>query len=137
MALNSQKHLVKFLICVQLDCTEFYIETPKRLPSQKSTYSNYKSRNTFKLLLSISALAHINFISNLNSGSISDKEIVRQSGFLEELQPGDVVMSDKGFNIQNLLGLCEAKLLAPPIMRKGSASSKASTVTRIAVSAFM
>jgi hypothetical protein len=39
-------------------------------------------------------------------------------------------MSDKGFNIQDLLALCEAKLLAPPIMRKGAASSKASTATR-------
>jgi hypothetical protein len=113
-----------------IDCTEFYIETPNRLPSQRSTYSSYKSRNTFKLLVSISLLAHINFVSNLYSGSISNKEIVRQSGFLEELQPGDVVMSDKGFNIQDLLALREAKLLAPPIMRKGAASSKASTATR-------
>ena len=110
------------------DCTEFYIETPHRLPSQRSTYSSYKSRNTFKLLISISPLVHINYVSNLYSGSISDKEIV--SGFLEELQPGDVVMSDKGFNIQDLLALCEAKLLAPPIMQKGAVSSKASTVTR-------
>ena len=113
-----------------IDCTEFYIETPHRLPSQRSTYSSYKSRNTFKLLISISPLAHINFVSNLYSGSISDKEIVRKSGFLEELQPGDVVMSDKGFNIQDLLALHEAKLLAPPIMRKGAASSNAATVTR-------
>ena len=40
------------------------------------------------------------------------------------------MMSDKGFNIQDLLALCEAKLLAPPIMKKGAVSSKASTVTR-------
>jgi hypothetical protein len=66
-----------------IDCTEFYIETPNRLPSQRSTYSSYKSRNTFKLLVSISPLAHINFVSILYSGSISDKEIVRQSGFLK------------------------------------------------------
>ena len=71
----------------------------------------------------------MNYVCNLYSGSISDKEIVRQSGFLEELQPGDVVMSDKGFNIQDLLALREAKLLAPSIMKKGAVSSKASTVT--------
>ena len=114
----------------RVHCTEFYIETPHRLPSQRSTYSSYKSRNTFRLLISISPLVHINYVSNLYSGSISDKEIVRQSGFLEELQPGDVVMSDKGFNVQDLLALREAKLLAPPIMKKGTVSSKASTVTR-------
>ena len=39
-------------------------------------------------------------------------------------------MSDKGFNIQDLLALREAKLLAPPIMKKGVVSSNASTVTR-------
>lgn len=59
-----------------IDCTEFYIETPHRLPSQRSTYGNYKSRNTFKLLLSISPIAHINFVSSLFTGSISDKEII-------------------------------------------------------------
>ena len=45
-------------------------------------------------------------------------------------QPGDVLMSDKGFNIQDLLALYEAKLVAPPIMRKGAASSNAATVTQ-------
>ncbi len=113
-----------------IDCTEFYIETPNRLPSQRSTYSAYKSRNTFKLLVCISPIAHFNFVSNLFSGSISDKEIIRQSGFLDKLQPGDAIMADKGFNIQDLLALREMRLIAPPIMRKGTVSSKASTITR-------
>ena len=40
-------------------------------------------------------------------------------------------MSDKGFNnIHDLLALHEAKLLAPPIMRKGAAVSSAATVTQ-------
>ena len=107
-----------------IDCTEFYIETPNRLPSQRSTYSTYKSRNTFKLIVSISPIAHFNFVSNLFSGSISDKEIIRQSGFLDKLQPGDAIMADKGFNIQDLLALRETRLIAPPIMRKGTVSSK-------------
>lgn len=113
-----------------IDCTEFYIETLNHLPSQRSTYSSYKWRNTFKLLLSISPIAHINFVSNLFSGSISDKEIVRQSGFLDKLEPGDSIMADKGFNVQDRFALRETKLIAPPIMRKGVASSEASTMTR-------
>ena len=115
-----------------IDCTEFYIEMPHRLPGQRSTYSNYKSRNTFKLLVSISPIAHFNFISNLFSGSTSDKKIVRQSGFLDKLQAGDVTMADKGFNIQDLLALRETKLLAPPSTNheKSAVSSKASTMTR-------
>lgn len=58
------------------------------------------------------------------------KEIIRQSGFLVKLQPGDVIMADKGCNIQDLLALRETKLLAPPIMKKSAVSSKASTITR-------
>ena len=118
-----------------IDCTEFYIEAPYRLPSQKSTYSSYKSRNTFKLLISISPIAHINFVSNLYTGSISDKEVIRQSAFLDKLEPGDVIMADKGFNVQDLFALREVKLMAPPIMRKGVASSEASTMTRRIASA--
>ena len=68
-------------------------------------------------------------MSKLFTGSISDKEIVKGSGFLDQLEPGDVVMADKGFNIQDLLALCETKLLAPPLMRKGNLSARMSTVT--------
>jgi hypothetical protein len=78
----------------------------------------------------MSPICHINFVSNLYSGSVSDKEIVNKSGFLQELQPGDKIMADKGFNIQDLLALHDTHLIAPPIMRKGNISAKASTATR-------
>lgn len=113
-----------------IDCTEFYIEKPYRIASQRSTYSSYKSRNTFKLFLSISPIPHFNFVSNLYSGSISDKEIVKECGFLDQLNPGDTIMADKGFNIQDLLALHHTRLLAPPIMKKGKISAEASTATR-------
>ena len=58
-------------------------------------------------------------MSNLFTGSISDKEIIRKSGFLDQLQPGYVIMADKGFNVQDLFALRQTKLIAPPIMRKG------------------
>ena len=61
---------------------------------------------------------------------MSDKEIVKKSGFLEHLNPGDVVMADKGFNIQDLLALYQTRLIAPPLMKKGNISSKSSTATR-------
>jgi len=55
---------------------------------------------------------------------------VNVSGFLEKLQPGDTVMADKGFNIQDYLALHETVLIAPPIMRKNNTSARASTATR-------
>ena len=52
------------------------------------------------------------------------------SGFLDKLQPGDAVMADKGFNIQDYLALHDTLLIAPPIMRKNNVSARASTATR-------
>ena len=112
------------------DCTEFYIEKPGKPSSQRSTYSQYKSSNTFKLLISMSPILHFNFVSKLYSGSISDKEIVNVSGFLEKLNPCDTVMADKGFNIQDLLALHNTVLIAPPMMHKNNVSARASTATR-------
>jgi len=77
----------------------------------------------------MSPILHFNFVSKLYSGSISDKEMVNGSGFLDKLQPGDAVMADKGFNIQDYLALHETVLIAPPIMRK-NVSARASTATR-------
>ena len=39
-------------------------------------------------------------------------------GFLEALEPGNHVMPDKGFNIQDLVVLNHVQLIAPPIMYK-------------------
>ena len=70
-----------------IDCTEFYVGKPGKPSSQSSTYSQYKSLNKFKLLISLSPILHFNFVSKLYSGRISDKEIVNVSGSLEKLNP--------------------------------------------------
>ena len=113
-----------------IDCTEFYIQKPSLPSSQRRTHSSYKAKNTFKLFISISRVLHINYISRLYSGCISDKEITKRCGFLEALKPGDEVMADKGFNVQDLLALHHVRLIAPPIMYKGKVSTHNATMTR-------
>ena len=54
------------------------------------------------------------FVSDAYEGSISDKEIVCVSDFLEFLNPGDVVMADRGFLIKELLNERHVKLIIPP-----------------------
>ena len=97
-----------------IDCTEFYIQKPSLPSSQRHTHSNYKSNNTFKLFISISPVLHINFISRLCSGFTSDKEVTKKCGFIEALEPGDQVMVDKRFNIQDLLATSTCEINCTP-----------------------
>ena len=71
--------------------------------TQLITYSSYKSHNTFKLLVGISPTGVVTFLPKLWGGNVFDKQIVKESGFLNLLEPGDSVMTDKGFTIQDLL----------------------------------
>ena len=80
---------------VVLDATEIYIEKPSLPDVQQMTFSNYKNNNTFKALVGISPSGAITFVSDLYAGSISDKELTRQSGILSLLQKGDSMMADR------------------------------------------
>ena len=86
-----------------LDCTERYCQQPSSLSTQSSLYSHYKSHVTYKGLIDVSPSGSITFVCKLYDGSISDKEIVRKSGILEKelWSPGDSVMADRGFTIEN------------------------------------
>ena len=65
------------------------------------------------------------FVSQLYEGSISDKQIVTRSGFLEvlkhkiavgEIKEGDAVMADKGFDIGDKLKELKLELNIPPYL---------------------
>ena len=47
--------------------------------------------------MGITPRGSFSFISNLFTGSISDKKIVEQSGFLDKVEYGDDIMADRGF----------------------------------------
>ena len=79
--------------------------------------------------MSQSPICHCNFVSHVYSGYISDKEIVRKSEFLDHLEENDIVMADKGFNIQDILAVHGVRLMAPPMMTKSKVSVCASTST--------
>ena len=86
-----------------IDCTEMYCQRPSSLATQSALYSQYKSHVTYKGLLGITPSGAITFVSQLFDGSISDKEIVRKSGFLQKYlwDAGDSVMADRGFLIED------------------------------------
>ena len=69
----------------------------------------------------------VSFIPPLRTGSISDKEIVRQSGLLDLLEEGDAVMADKGFVIWDLLTFKKIRLVSPAYCRGPCLSVKGTT----------
>lgn len=115
---------------VIIDCVELYLQKPKLPPSQKITWSNYKHWNTAKLLVGITPTGVISFIPPLWAGSISDKEIVRNSGLIDLLDEGDAVMADKGFLIRDLLTFHKVHLISPAYCRGPRLSSRGTTHTR-------
>lgn len=56
-------------------------------------------------IIGISPSGAIVFISDLDPGRISDKELTRRSGLVNFLDPGDAVIADRGFDIEEDLVL--------------------------------
>ena len=103
---------------VIIDCTEIFIQMPSSFRAQSQTYSQYKSYNTAKGLVSISPSGMITFISHLYGGHVPDKAITQHCDLIDLLGAGDVVMADKGFDIQDLLVPHRVILNIPPFLRE-------------------
>ena len=72
------------------------------------------------------------FISDAYEGSISDYAIIQKSGFLDFIEPGDVVCGDRGFTIENLLIEKNATLVMPPFKgKKASLTIEEEAATRV------
>ena len=90
---------------VIIDATEVFIQQPSLPELQQCTFSRYKNHNTYKGLVGIAPSGAMTFVSKLYPGTIFDKELTRQSGLLNLLQPGDSIMADRGFDIMEDLGV--------------------------------
>ncbi|XP_064466613.1 uncharacterized protein LOC135377836 [Ornithodoros turicata] len=105
---------------VIIDATELKCEVPTSFVLQSETYSTYKSSNTMKSLIGVSPDGNVTFVSPLYTGCISDKELVKRSGFLSlDFERGDSVMADKGFKISDLLEPLGVNLNIPPFTKDG------------------
>ena len=101
---------------VIIDCTEVKCCMPSSLLLNSYLFSAYKNHTTLKGLVGISPSGAITFISQLYTGSISDREIVERSGILDlPFNEGDSVMADKGFTRSDILPL-GVSLNIPPFL---------------------
>jgi DNA-binding transcriptional regulator YiaG len=104
----------KFSSCsVILDCFEVFIDRPSDLLARAQTWSSYKSHNTAKFLIGVTPQGTVSFISNAWGGRVSDKYITEHCGLLQKLLPGDMVLADRGFDIEDSCGLYCATLRIP------------------------
>ena len=98
---------------VIIDCFEVFIERPSNLRARAATWSSNKHHNTVKFLLGITPQGVISFISKAWGGRVSDKHITKHCSFLKHLLPGDLVLADRGFDIQSCVGSVCAEVKIP------------------------
>ena len=70
------------------------METPSSLVVQAFLSSDHRHHCTVTFLVTITPNAAMSYISPTYGGRISDNVIVRVSGFLDLLEPGDQVMAE-------------------------------------------
>lgn len=103
---------------VIIDGTEIPVKKPKPPVAQQSTFSTYKNRNTVKVLVGATPGGLISYISPAYGGSTSDRQIVERSPLTNICEPGDSIMSDKGFNVQDLFAPKDVKVNIPTFFKK-------------------
>ncbi|XP_040894432.1 uncharacterized protein LOC121182145 [Toxotes jaculatrix] len=84
---------------VVLDLIEIHIQ----LATCTVNSSHHKGSTTLKSLVGITPSGSVSFVSSVFTASISDKDVIRESGILNLLEPGDEVMADKSLEIKEIL----------------------------------
>ncbi|XP_050041015.2 uncharacterized protein [Dermacentor andersoni] len=80
-----------------IDCTELRTEEPPTTEQKRALFSHYKGGYTLKFLIGILPNGTVTFVSQAYGGRASDTHITLESGFLDRIEPGDVILADKGF----------------------------------------
>ncbi len=101
-----------------IDCSEIECERPSEVRQRVLTYSSYKGRHTVKFLIAVAPSGEIMFVSSAYGGRTTDTDITVNSGFLELLEEGDLILADKGFpSIETDVNRAGGILVMPPFRR--------------------
>ena len=103
LPMDFRKHWQNCVVII--DCFEIFLDRPLNPLARAKTFSSYKHHNTVKYLIGILPPGTVSFISEENSG------------LLDHLTPGDVILADKGFDIQESVGLYCSTIKIPPFTK--------------------
>ncbi|XP_074651570.1 uncharacterized protein LOC141906226 [Tubulanus polymorphus] len=100
-----------------IDCTEFFVQMPGNLGRQANLFSNYKHHHdTFKCLIAVAPNGTAIFVSDLFEDTISDRDIFEKCGILNHFKPGDLILADRGFIVEDLLMSRQVSFNIPPFL---------------------
>ena len=81
-------------------------------------------------MIGITPSGVVSFISDLYGGNISDKKLTHLSGLLDLLEPGDAIMADRGFTIDDILPPGVTLNVPPRLNDSGQLTESERTTTR-------
>ena len=117
--ISAPSSISNFTTCrIVIDCTDIEVAAPGLMSQQKAVYSSYRGMHSFKVIVGVAPNAVITYVSKLYPGSISDKCIVQKSGLLNHFVPGDLILADKGFLIQDIVP-SDVAVNIPPFLNQG------------------
>ena len=124
MPMDFRKHCPTCAVII--NCFEIFIERPSNVLARTQTFSSYKHHNTVKYLIGITPQGTVCFISV--GGRVSE-HLTENSGLLNHLIPGDTILADRCFDIEELGIYCA--LLSIPGFTKGKKNNlRASMLNR-------
>ena len=108
-----------------IDGTECPVQKPKNPKAQQQTFSTYKNTNTVKVLVGASPGGMVTHVSPAYGGSASDRQIVERGDLPGKCDPKDSIMSDKGFNVQDIFAPYDVEINIPAFFKKKNRLDKA------------
>lgn len=100
---------------VIIDCTEVNTEVPPEVKQRVLMYSEYKHHHTVKFMVGCTPNGFIRFVSKCYGGRAGNCFITNDCGIVDLIEPGDVVLADKGFpQIRTEVEKKNAVFIMPP-----------------------